>query len=71
VLTSSKVTKGFNAVFLIDSVTQEVGLYVYNMHNIVDKHLCISIAPVRSRGGSLVKHKIEKSKFLMVSKCLR
>jgi hypothetical protein len=28
--------------------------YVYNMHNMVEKHFSISIAPVQSRGGSLV-----------------
>jgi hypothetical protein len=28
-------------------------LYVYNMHNIEQKHISINIAPVRSRGGSL------------------
>jgi hypothetical protein len=40
--------------FLIDSVIQEEGLYVHKMHNIVEKHLSINIASVRSRGGSLV-----------------
>jgi hypothetical protein len=29
-------------------------VYVYNMHNMVEKHLNISIAAVRSRGASLV-----------------
>jgi hypothetical protein len=32
-------------------------MYLYNMHNILEKHLCISFAPVRSRGGSLVINK--------------
>jgi hypothetical protein len=41
----------FDMVFLIDKVIQEQGLlYVYNMHNMVEKHFSISIAPVRSRG---------------------
>jgi len=34
--------------FLIDRVIQEEGLYVYNMHNIVEKHcpffVCMSIS---------------------------
>jgi hypothetical protein len=38
--------------YLIDGVMQEDGLYVYNMNNIEEKNF--SIAPVRSRGGSLV-----------------
>jgi hypothetical protein len=29
-------------------------LYVYNMQNMAEKPFCISIAHVRSRGGSLV-----------------
>jgi hypothetical protein len=33
---------------------QEEGLYVYGMYNILEKHFSISIAPVQSRGGSLV-----------------
>jgi hypothetical protein len=40
--------------FLIDRVIQGVGLYVYNMHYVVEKRFCNNIAPVRSRGGSLV-----------------
>jgi hypothetical protein len=32
-------------------VIQAEGFYVYNMHNIVEKHFCISIAP-----GSLVNY---------------
>jgi hypothetical protein len=43
--------------FLIDRVIQEEGLYAYNMQNVVGKHLSISIAPVRSQGGSLVIYK--------------
>jgi hypothetical protein len=35
-------------------VIQEEGLYVYNMHNIVEKHFSISITPVHSSGRSLV-----------------
>jgi hypothetical protein len=35
-------------------VIQEVGLYVYNMHNIVEVPFSITIAPVRYRDGSLV-----------------
>jgi hypothetical protein len=30
---------------------QEKGVYAYKMHNIVEKHFRISIAPVRSRGA--------------------
>jgi hypothetical protein len=41
--------------FLVDRVIQEEGLYVSNMQNVVEKHISISFAPVRSRGGSLVK----------------
>jgi hypothetical protein len=46
-------------------VVQGEGLYVYNIHNIkkmkiVEKNLSISIAPVRSRGGSLV---IDRSNY--------
>jgi hypothetical protein len=44
----------FDPGFLIDRVIQEEGFYVYNMHNVVDKHFSISIVPVQSRGGSLV-----------------
>jgi hypothetical protein len=40
---------------LIDRMIQEEGLYVYNIYKIVDKHFNISIASVRSRGGSLVR----------------
>jgi hypothetical protein len=29
-------------------------MYVYNMHNIVEKLISVVIAHVRSRGGSLV-----------------
>jgi hypothetical protein len=32
-------------------------LYVYNMHNIVEKHFSISIGPVWSLGGLLVSTK--------------
>jgi hypothetical protein len=39
--------------FLIFRAIQEEDLYVYNIYNIIEKHFIISIAPVRSRGGSL------------------
>jgi hypothetical protein len=39
---------------IYNRVIQEEGLYVYNMHNIVEKDFSMTIAPVRSRGGSLV-----------------
>jgi hypothetical protein len=41
-------------VSLIDRVIQDEGLYVYNMHNIAEKHFNISIALVRRRGEPLV-----------------
>jgi hypothetical protein len=37
-------------LFLIDRVIQEKGLYVYNMHDIVEKHFRISIAPETGAG---------------------
>jgi hypothetical protein len=40
--------------FVTDSVIQEERLYVYDIHNIIQNRFYISIAPVRSRGGSLV-----------------
>jgi uncharacterized protein (UPF0371 family) len=43
-----------DAVFLIDRVIEEEGFYGYNMYITVEKHLIISIAPVRSRSGPLV-----------------
>jgi hypothetical protein len=46
--------KNYDAVSLIDKVILEEGLYVYNMHNIVQKDFSFSIAPVQSRSGSLV-----------------
>jgi hypothetical protein len=42
---------------IIDIVVQEESLYVYNMHEIVENHFCISIARVRSGGGSVVGNK--------------
>jgi hypothetical protein len=51
---------------LIDRAIQEEGSYVYNMHNIVEKHISISIAIVQSRGGSLVSNKygsLTRNKF--------
>jgi hypothetical protein len=47
-----------DGLLLIYGVIQEEGLYVYIMHDIVEKHFSISIAPMRSRGGSLVINKI-------------
>jgi hypothetical protein len=38
-------------------VIQEEGLYVYKIHNIVEKHFSISIETVRSRGKALVGDK--------------
>jgi hypothetical protein len=43
---------------LIDKANQEEDLYVYNTHNILEKHFSISIASVRSRGGLLVYYKM-------------
>jgi hypothetical protein len=43
--------------FLIDIMVLEGGSYVCNVHNIVEKYFSISIAPVQSRGGSLVVYK--------------
>jgi hypothetical protein len=40
--------------FLIERVVQDEGVYVYNVHNIVEKHFSISIAHARGRGRSLV-----------------
>jgi hypothetical protein len=56
----------YDAIFFINKVIQEEGLYVCNMHNIVEKHFTISIAPVRSRGGSTVFN--NKDLFLYPSK---
>jgi hypothetical protein len=42
-------------IFLIYSVIKEEGLYVYNMYNIEEEHFSVSIEPVRSWGGSLVR----------------
>jgi hypothetical protein len=49
----------FDAGFLINRVIKEEDLYVYNMHNKVEKHFSVSIAPVRSRDDSLVYFQIE------------
>jgi hypothetical protein len=35
-------------------VIKDNGFYAYIIHNIIEKHFSIRIAPVRSRGGSLV-----------------
>jgi hypothetical protein len=45
--------------FLTDIVIQEKRLYENNMHNVLEKHFNISIAHVRSRGGSLVDYNCE------------
>jgi hypothetical protein len=50
-----KTTQGIlKRVSLIDRMIQEEFLYVYNMQNIVHKHFSMCIAPVQSRGRSLV-----------------
>jgi hypothetical protein len=36
-------------------------VYMYITCIILEKHFCISIAPVQSRGGSLVLDKVAKS----------
>jgi hypothetical protein len=43
---------------LTSRVIQEEGVYVYNMHDIVEQHISNSIALVRSRDGSplLIKY---------------
>jgi hypothetical protein len=41
---SLKLYNGFKFVFLIDRMIKEEGFCVYNMYNIVEKHLSISIA---------------------------
>jgi hypothetical protein len=33
----------------LDRQIQEEGLYVYNVHNIVEKHFSVSVTPVRSQ----------------------
>jgi hypothetical protein len=43
-----------DAVYLKDRMIKEEGFHVYNMYYIVKKHFSISIAPLRSWGGSLV-----------------
>jgi hypothetical protein len=52
-----KLPNGFQCFFLTDRVIQKEGLYVNIIYNMVEKHLRISIAPVQSRGGSLVVNK--------------
>jgi hypothetical protein len=56
-LRSLKLSNGFWCDFF-DRVIQEGDLYVYNVHNIGEKHFSISIAPERSRGGSLVNNNL-------------
>jgi hypothetical protein len=46
--------------FVPNTTGDEKGLYVYKMHNIVEKHFITSIAPVRSRSGSLINIKIKR-----------
>jgi hypothetical protein len=48
---------------LKDRVIQEEGLYVNNMLNIAEIYFSISIAPVKSRGWSLVKVKLSDNKL--------
>jgi hypothetical protein len=55
-LRSLKLPNGFWWDFWIDTAIQTEGLYVYDMHK-VEKHFSISIAPVRSRSGSLFDYK--------------
>jgi hypothetical protein len=43
---------------------------MYNMHNILVKHFSISIAPVRSRGESLVPYEVKKKFTSMVATSL-
>jgi hypothetical protein len=47
---SLKLPNLFEAVFFTDRVIQEKGLYVYNMHNIVEKHLS-SLHPCKAGAG--------------------
>jgi hypothetical protein len=44
----------------------EEGLYLYNIHNTVEKHFRITIAPVRSRDMSLVYHKSENVQLTII-----
>jgi hypothetical protein len=37
--------------FYIDKAIQEEGLYVYNMHNIVEKHLISAFYPCEAWAG--------------------
>jgi hypothetical protein len=46
--------KNVDAVFLLDRMIHEEGLYEYNMHNLAEKHFSISMASVRNRGELLV-----------------
>jgi hypothetical protein len=41
----------FYAVFLLDKVIQEEGLYVYKIRNIVEKRLSVSITLCKSKAG--------------------
>jgi hypothetical protein len=62
----------FDAVFLdywIDIVIKEKGFYVDNVYNIVDEYFSISIAPVRSRGRSLVFNNTLSLIWLTPSHC--
>jgi hypothetical protein len=53
-LRSLKLLKGFRCGFLIDRSIHGEGLYVYNIHNKVDKHS--SISNTRAKPGR-VNHK--------------
>jgi hypothetical protein len=46
--------------FLLDKSDSKEDFYVNNMHNIIENHFSISIAPVWSRDGSLVANIAEK-----------
>jgi hypothetical protein len=52
-------------------VIQEEGLHVFNIHNLVEKHFNMSIAPVRSQSGSLVQYKMETGYLVRIQIYLR
>jgi hypothetical protein len=62
----------FQSGFLNRYIVIEVEvLYAYKMHNIVEKHFSISIAPVRSQGASLLQGiKITKDVAVRAKKSL-
>jgi hypothetical protein len=51
--------------FLNRLIDQEVGLYVYNMLNMTEKHFSISIAPVLSRGVQACTTKSDVSSIVV------